>query len=183
MSLPNKLTFIRIVLIPVLVVIYYIERDIFLATGYSLLIGILFIVGSLTDFFDGYFARKHNLITTFGKFLDPLADKLLVMTALLILQDLSIIPMWTVLIILTREFIVTGIRLVAVGEEGTVIAASPLGKYKTFFTMMAITFLLLSIHPFVYQAGIVLFYLAVLLTVISGLEYFYKNKTVLLKSK
>lgn len=183
MNLPNKLTMLRIILIPVLVVLYYFEKEAILTTGYSLTIGILFIIGSATDYFDGYLARKNNLVTTFGKFLDPLADKLLVMTALLILQELSVVPMWAVLIILTREFIVTGIRLVAVGEEGNVIAASNLGKYKTFFTMVAITFLLLRFNATIELIGIVLFYIGVALTVISGLDYFNKNKTVILKSK
>ncbi|MFH5881516.1 CDP-diacylglycerol--glycerol-3-phosphate 3-phosphatidyltransferase [Liberiplasma polymorphum] len=183
MNLPNKLTMLRVILIPVIVVLYYIEKEAILASGYSITIGIIFIIGSLTDYFDGYLARKHNLITTFGKFLDPLADKLLVMCALLILQELTIIPMWAVLVILTREFIVTGIRLVAVGEEGNVIAASNLGKYKTFSTMLAITFLLLRFNATIEMIGLVLFYIGVALTVISGFDYFQKNKILILKSK
>jgi CDP-diacylglycerol--glycerol-3-phosphate 3-phosphatidyltransferase len=144
----------------------------------------IFVVASLTDFLDGYIARKNNLVTVFGKFIDPLADKLIVMAALLILVDAGIIYMWIPVVILSREFIVTGIRLVAVGE-GNVIAASNLGKYKTASTMVALVVLLgLPYVPYesVKIVGQVILYIGVVLTIVSGLDYFNKNKTVITSS-
>jgi CDP-diacylglycerol--glycerol-3-phosphate 3-phosphatidyltransferase len=161
---------------------YYIDPDKTALNSYSLIIGGLFVVASFTDYLDGKIARKNNLVTTFGKFIDPLADKLLVMTALLILQELALVPMWAVLVILTREFIVTGIRLVSSGE-GTVIAASKLGKYKTASTMLAITLLFFRFNGTIELAGLIVFYIGVALTVISGIDYFIKNKEPLLRSK
>jgi len=183
MNLPNKLSFLRVLLIPVMVLLYYfptigIFND---DVGYYIL-AIIFIIASLTDFFDGYIARKYNLVTTFGKFIDPLADKLLVLAALLILNDLRIVPMWITLIILSREFIVTGIRLIAVGE-GKVIAASKLGKYKTASTMVALVLLLMfPYHDIFPDIGIWILYIGLALTVISGIDYFIKNKTIILDS-
>ncbi len=186
MNLPNKLTIFRVIIIPFMVVIYYLnpidQRMVF--NGYNITIFGLFILASLTDYLDGYLARKHDLITVFGKFLDPLADKLLVMFALLMLQDIGIIPMWIVLVILSREFIVTGIRLVA-ASEGTVIAAGNLGKYKTAFTMVALIVLLVLPEQgtVLYWIGIITLYIGVLLTVVSGVEYFMKNRAQVFKSK
>jgi len=177
-NIPNQLTLLRVLIIPVMAVLYYIDDAKTVLNTYSIIIASLFIIASLTDFLDGYIARKYNLITTFGKFLDPLADKLLVMFALLLLQDIQMIPMWVVLVILSREFIVTGIRLVAVGE-GNVIAAGQLGKYKTASTMIALILLLLHIE----FIGLIVLYIGVALTVISGLEYFIKNKDTILASK
>lgn len=182
MNLPNKLTFIRIFIIPIIVVIFYLDPDKLALNLYSYLIGGLFVVASFTDYLDGKIARKNNLVTTFGKFIDPLADKLLVMSALLILQELALIPMWAVLVILTREFIVTGIRLVASGE-GTVIAASNLGKYKTASTMLALTLLFFRLTPTIELIGLIVFYIGVTLTVVSGIDYFIKNKEPLLRTK
>ncbi|MCF7926096.1 MAG: CDP-diacylglycerol--glycerol-3-phosphate 3-phosphatidyltransferase [Candidatus Izimaplasma sp.] len=198
MNLPNKLSLFRVIIIPILILYYYLEVNYIRQGGsaiiYALFLAPLFIIASLTDFLDGYLARKHDLVTTFGKFIDPLADKLLVVTALLILMNphqistLPIIPMWIVATILAREFIVTGIRLVAVGD-GNVIAASKLGKYKTASTMIAIILLLLKPYLFqtvfvdgVMKAGLIILYIATLLTVISGIDYFIKNKSALLKS-
>ena len=178
MNIPNKLTLLRILIIPVMLGIYYLDDAPNTLNTMSLVLAGLFILASFTDFLDGYLARKHDLVTTFGKFLDPLADKLLVMFALLMLLDLGTIPMWVVLLILTREFVVTGIRLVAMGE-GTVIAASPLGKYKTAVTMLGIIILLFHYITI----GLIVFYVGVILTVISGIEYFWKNRTALLSSK
>ncbi|MFA5037671.1 MAG: CDP-diacylglycerol--glycerol-3-phosphate 3-phosphatidyltransferase, partial [Candidatus Izemoplasmatales bacterium] len=151
MSLPNKLTLFRVVLIPVMVIIYLLRN--YLAGSTFWLMGAIFVIASFTDFLDGYIARKHNIVTTLGKFMDPLADKLLVMTALLILADLYAsgmtqmwMPFWVPLIVLSRELIVTSIRLIAVGD-GKVIAASKLGKYKTASTMIAIS-VYLFIIPF-----------------------------------
>lgn len=175
---PNKLTVLRVILIPVMVVLYYLDPDALELNAYSWLIAGLFVFASLTDYFDGYLARKHDLVTTFGKFLDPLADKLLVMFALLVLLDMDFIPMWVVLVILSREFIVTGIRLVS-ADEGRVIAASRLGKYKTASTMVALILLLVHIELY----GLILLYVGVALTVISGLEYLIKNRSILTQSK
>ncbi len=177
MNLPNKLSFMRVLLVPVLVVVYYIQTDILL-----MMLAPIFIIASFTDFLDGYIARKYNLVTTFGKFIDPLADKLIVLAALLVLNDADIIPIWITVIILSREFIVTGIRLIAVGE-GKVIAASKLGKYKTASTMIALVLLLMypfdNIFP---DIGIYILYLGVLLTVVSGFDYFFKNKKIIMES-
>lgn len=182
MNLPNKLTMLRIFLIPVMVIIYYLPLTQVVAFDTSLkslLIVFIFALASITDFFDGYFARKFNLITTFGKFIDPLADKLLVSAALLLLVDAGLVSTWIVIVILSREFIVSGIRLVAV-SEGKVIAASNLGKYKTFSTMVAI--ILLFISP-LYLIGHYLIIVALVLTIISGFDYLYKNKNIILASK
>ena len=156
---------------------------------------IIFIVASLTDFLDGYLARKYNLVTTFGKFADPLADKLLVISAMVVLctqiqsyapQYIWFIPGWVIITILCREFIVSGIRLVAV-EKGNVIAAGFTGKLKTFTTMVAIIFLFLyqveiANLPIFGYIGAVLMYLALLFTIISGVEYFWKNRKIILES-
>lgn len=183
MNLPNKLTMLRIILIPIMVVLYYINAlDVEAFAGISwkfLLIVIIFIIASLTDFLDGYLARKLNLVTTFGKFIDPLADKLLVMAALLLLADSGLVWSWLVIVILSREFIVSGIRLVAV-SEGKVIAASNLGKYKTASTMVAI--ILLFISP-LYLIGHYLMIVALVLTVVSGYDYLVKNLSIILNSK
>ncbi|MCF7925514.1 MAG: CDP-diacylglycerol--glycerol-3-phosphate 3-phosphatidyltransferase [Candidatus Izimaplasma sp.] len=184
MNLPNKLSMFRIVLVPVLLIVYYLAQvfDHSILTEFYLL-GPLFIIASLTDFLDGYIARKYHLITAFGKFLDPLADKLIVLAALLILNELAIVPIWVTAVILSREFIVTGIRLVA-AKDGTVIAASNLGKYKTATTMIAIILLLFSFYiNQLTPIGLILMYLGTALTIISGVDYFIKNKTLLLESK
>ncbi len=177
MNFPNQLTVLRVILIPFMVILYYVDVIWYEPTalnGISLTIAILFIIASLTDYLDGYLARKWDVITVFGKFLDPLADKLLVMFALLMLQDIGVVPMWIVLIILTREFIVTGLRLVAV-DNGYVIAAGTLGKYKTASTMIALILLMFHIE----LAGMILLYIGTALTIISGGEYIIKNKHTL----
>ncbi len=175
MNLPNKITMARVLLIPLMLVIFYLDTAALdpqasdlnpLAVG----LGLLFIFASLTDYVDGYLARKHGLVTTFGKFLDPLADKLLVMAALLMLLETGVVPMWVVFIILSREMIVTGLRLIVVGD-GAVIAASNLGKYKTASTLIAI--ILLFFH--IVTPGLVILYIATALTLISGVDYLIKN--------
>lgn len=204
MTLPNKLTILRIVLIPVMVIIYYIPylrntyvftyKDILTGVSLSNLINaIIFIVASLTDMLDGKIARKYNLVTTFGKFADPLADKCLVFTALLLLgTDASLIdnwlhmqyvvPVWATIIIMIREFMVSGIRLVAVGE-GNVIAAGKLGKWKTAVTMVTLVVLFIShISKYIELLGFVMLMVSVILTVVSGIEYFWKNRKIILKS-
>ena len=182
MNVPNKLSMFRVLLVPVLVGLYYlgsIDFDTYNLFDYFL--APVFIVASLTDFLDGYIARKYNLVTVFGKFIDPLADKLIVMAALLVLNNAGVIPIWVTVVILSREFIVTGIRLIAVGE-GKVIAASNLGKYKTASTMIALVLLLLI--PFtdvVVLPGMIVLYIGTFLTVVSGLDYFIKNKKLSFK--
>jgi len=186
MNLPNKLSFMRVLLVPDLVIVYYMKvapTQAFMNQDFWLkFLAPIFVVAAFTDFLDGYIARKYNLVTTFGKFIDPLADKLIVMAALLVLNDAGIIPIWITVVILSREFIVTGIRLIAVGE-GKVIAASKLGKYKTAFTMIALTLLLL--YPYnnlLPDIGIYVLYVGVLLTVVSGFDYFFKNKKIIMES-
>ncbi len=184
MNLPNKLTVLRVLIIPIMVILYYVDPARLVFNVYSITIFGLFIVASFTDFLDGYLARKNGEVTTFGKFLDPLADKLLVMFALLMLQDIGMIPMWIVLVVLSREFIVTGIRLVA-SSEGKVIAAGNLGKYKTASTMLALIVLLTlpASGELLYLIGKGLLYLGVALTIVSGFEYFIHNKDSVLQSK
>lgn len=186
MNLPNKISMIRILIIPIMVVGYYlVPETIPIGSSYNLwwyLLPGLFIFASITDFLDGYIARKYNLVTTFGKFIDPLADKLLVMTALLMLTVDGIIPVWIVITILSREFIVTGIRLVA-APTGKVIAASKLGKYKTATTMVALVLLLMYRFDNLFETyGMILLYIGLALTVISGIEYFYKNRHIIAES-
>ena len=200
MNLPNKLTMFRVVLIPAMVIIANIDylntATIFSNISYANFINvIIFIVASATDFLDGAIARKYNLVTTFGKFADPLADKLLVISAMVVLctqiQQYApwytwFIPGWVIIAILCREFIVSGIRLVAV-EKGKVIPAGFTGKLKTFTTMVAIIFLFLyqieiANLPIFGYVGAVLMYLALLFTVISGVEYFWKNRKLILES-
>ncbi len=187
LNLPNKLTFLRVLLIPVMIVIAYIpylnENIFILNMCYANFINlIIFTLAAITDLLDGMIARKYNLITTFGKFADPLADKLIVMSSMLILCVQGVFPMWAVVLILAREFIVTGIRLVAVGSQ-TVIAASILGKIKTAVTMVALILLFLNeTHEVIYYVGVVAMYLATFFTVISGIDYFYKNRKIILES-
>lgn len=185
MNLPNKLSLFRVVIIPVFVLFFYLDNMSTTTSIFAYLLAPLFIFASLTDFLDGYLARKYNLVTVFGKFIDPLADKLLVMAALIILTP-SLIPYWITILILAREFIVTGIRLVAVGD-GKVIAASKLGKYKTASTMIGLIVLLLvpyfnSNSDIVITIGQWIIYVGALLTAVSGIDYFLKNKHIILQS-
>ncbi|MBP3385206.1 MAG: CDP-diacylglycerol--glycerol-3-phosphate 3-phosphatidyltransferase [Firmicutes bacterium] len=173
MNLPNKLTMARIIAIPIFIVVLMMEFR-YAAT-------IIFILAALTDMLDGHIARKYNLVSNFGKLMDPLADKLLVMAALVCLVELGNVPAWMVVVILAREFAVTGLRQVAV-EQGIVIAAAPTGKIKTITQMIAIPLLLLANWPFSY-IGIpmdqIFLWIAVAMTIISGAEYFYKNRQLL----
>ncbi len=197
MNLPNKLTLGRIVAIPIMIIIAYIpylQNNFFLEVSYANFINfIIFALASCTDFLDGYIARKYNLVTTFGKFADPLADKILVMVAFFILFmqgktveigsiNLELIPMWGLSIIIIREFMVSGVRLVA-AQRGDVIAAGWSGKVKTFETMVAICFLFFSgIHYIVAVIGLILMYISVLLTLYSGIEYLWKNRKIIFES-
>ena len=183
MNLPNKISMIRILIIPIMVLSYYFGTNELLAYDPRwIVLPVLFILASITDFLDGYIARKYNLVTTFGKFIDPLADKLLVMTALLLLTVEGIIPVWIVITILSREFIVTGIRLIA-APTGKVIAASKLGKYKTATTMVALVLLLMFKFGNIFETyGMILLYVGLAFTIISGIEYFYKNRHIIAES-
>ena len=140
MNLPNKITLCRIILVPfmLLVPLFGIEATVLGIKVENLIILAIFLIASFTDFLDGYLARKNNLVTNFGKFLDPIADKLLVITALIMLVSVGKTPTWIPVVIIAREFIVSGIRMLAAGE-GNVIAASMLGKIKTVSQMIAIS--------------------------------------------
>jgi CDP-diacylglycerol---glycerol-3-phosphate 3-phosphatidyltransferase len=192
MNLPNKITFSRILLIPIFIIFMAVpfnfgEWDIGNTTlPISHFVGaLLFIVASATDWIDGHYARKHNLVTNLGKFLDPLADKLLVSAALILLVEMGLAPAWVVIIIISREFAITGLRLVAAGE-GIVLAAGKMGKLKTATQMVAIACLLLHNFPFSFinvPFGTIMLYIALFFTVLSGYDYFAKNWHVMRDSK
>ena len=180
MNFPNKLTLFRVVLIPFFV--FFLLAPYFEEYGNYIAVAI-FIVASITDFLDGKIARKYNLVTNFGKFMDPLADKLLVCSALICLIQLELIPAWVVIIIIAREFIISGFRLVA-SDNGVVIAASYWGKFKTAFQMLTVIVLILNIPNKVFTIlGTVLIYVSLALTVISLIDYIAKNKDVLKDQK
>ncbi|WP_066150055.1 CDP-diacylglycerol--glycerol-3-phosphate 3-phosphatidyltransferase [Halalkalibacter krulwichiae] len=192
MNLPNKITISRIFLIPIFMIFLLVPFSFgevnFIGTMIPIahLIGaIIFIIAAVTDFLDGYYARKYQLVTNLGKFLDPLADKLLITAALIALVELQLLPAWIAIIIISREFAVTGIRLVA-AADGDVIAASNLGKLKTVSQIVAISALMLHNWPF--QAislpfDMIAIWVATFLTIVSGVDYFQKNQHILLKSK
>ena len=150
MNLPNKLTLFRIILVPIMVIIPFlgIEKDFLGIPLTYLIIDIIFIIASVTDKLDGYLARRNNQVTTFGKFLDPLADKILVLAAMIMLVEMEKLPAWIPIIVLAREFVVSGYRLVAVEKGGKVIAASKWGKLKTVTQMFAIILAFLDLHAF-----------------------------------
>lgn len=188
MNLPNKLTILRIFMIPVFVLFFYLT-----VVPYNFLISaIIFALASFTDFLDGYIARKYNLVSDFGKFLDPIADKVLVSTALIIMLvppvGVVLLPWYSgvlVALILARELIISGFRLVA-SNKGLVISADKSGKLKTFFTDVTILFILATANFAVkglYITGTVLLIISTLLTVYSGFECIVKNKNVLKDAK
>ena len=177
MNLPNKLTVLRVLLIPFFVWFALVD----LVPGYSKYIAVLiFVVASLTDLLDGKIARKYHLVTNFGKFMDPLADKLLVCAALICLSASGMVPAWMVIIIISREFIISGFRLVA-SDNGVVIAASYWGKFKTTFQMLMIIVLLLDLGGVFDVIGQVLTWSALILTVVSLVDYLIKNRHVILE--
>ena len=199
MNLPNKITLARIFLVPFMLIVPLFGVTSTVLGGITvenLIILAIFLIASITDFLDGHLARKNNMVTTFGKFLDPIADKLLVITALMMLVESSIIPAWIPIITVAREFLVSGVRMLAAGE-GTVIAASMLGKIKTVSQMVAISLAFLDTSPFMrfmsgelYNLALplnILMSLAMIVSVVatiwSGLDYFIKSKDVVLKSK
>ena len=182
MNLPNKLTILRVILIPFFV--FFLISPFF--DGYGNYIALaIFIIASLTDMADGKIARKYNLVTNFGKFMDPLADKLLVCSAMICLVDLKLIPVWVVLIIIAREFIISGFRLVA-SDNGIVIAARYWGKFNTTFQMLMVIVIIFNINlqlGWLNILGTILIYVALVLTVVSLIDYIAKNKDVLKDQK
>ncbi len=169
MNLPNKLTMLRVIMIPFFVVFLLVD-----ITPYDKWIALaIFIVASLTDLADGKIARKYNLITNFGKFMDPLADKLLVCSAMIALIELGRIPAWIVIVIIAREFIISGFRLVA-SDNGVVIAASYWGKFKT-VSQMAMVILMIADIPQLQIVTTVIMYIALVLTIVSLVDYLVKN--------
>ena len=187
MNLPNKLTIFRIILVPIMVIIPFLGLDERVA-GIPIswiIIDIIFIIASITDKLDGYLARKNNQITVFGKFLDPLADKILVLSAMIMLVEMSKLPAWIPIIVLAREFMVSGYRLVAVEKGGTVISASKWGKLKTVTQMIAIILAFLDLNAFgdcftgVLQGGdlilnlvvTIMMIIQVISTIFSGYDY------------
>ncbi|MDD6308721.1 MAG: CDP-diacylglycerol--glycerol-3-phosphate 3-phosphatidyltransferase [Clostridia bacterium] len=171
MNVPNKLTVLRIIMVPVFMTIYMLN----VIPYHVPIAAIIFILASLTDWLDGLLARKNNLVTNLGKFMDPLADKLLVTGALLCLMERNIVDFWIVMIIVSREFIVTGLRLVAV-TKGIVIAAGKLGKIKTVVQLIAIITAIISSKQILID---VLMYISAFLTAFSGIMYLIDNRKVL----
>lgn len=193
MNIPNRITVSRICLIPIFVLIMVLD----FGWGDMTLLGatmpvehfvgaMIFIVASLTDWIDGYYARKHDLVTNMGKFLDPLADKLLVSAAFILLIEISDkVPAWIIIIIISREFAVTGLRLIC-AEQGEVVAANQLGKIKTWAQILAISLLLLNniiFEMWNIPADVIMLWVALVFTVWSGIEYFWLNRKVLTESK
>ena len=188
MNLANKLTLLRIFLVPVFLIFFLVE-----GIDYGTIVAtIVFIVASITDQLDGHIARSRNQITTFGKFMDPLAEKLLVTAVFVCLVQIGMIPAWAVIIILSREFAVSGLRSIA-ASNGLVIAASWWGKIKTVTQMLAILLFLLTVNimtigntnllvnffPGLLVASNIVFYICVVITIISGIDYFIKNRKVI----
>ncbi len=177
MNLPNKLTILRALMIPVFLVFMLTD---FIGGEYNKYIAVsIFIIASFTDLLDGKIARKYNLVTNFGKFMDPLADKLLVSAALISLTYLHILSPWVVIVIISREFIISGFRTVA-ADNGVVIAASMWGKYKTVFQMIMIVLLIVKLDvPYMNIVENVVIWIAVILTIVSLIDYIVKNKSVM----
>ncbi len=180
MNLPNKLTILRVILIVPFVICMLLPQ---LGTAGTYAAVAIFIIASLTDLLDGKIARKYNLVTNFGKFMDPLADKLLVASALICLNAKGTLAAWISIIIISREFIISGFRLVA-SDNGVVIAASYWGKFKTTFQIVMIIMLILDFDNHVYQlCTMAVTYIALILTIISLIDYIIKNKDVLKEQK
>ena len=178
MNTPNKLTIARMILVPFFVL--------FILTGWGgdanrYICLAIFVVASITDWFDGYLARKNNLVTNFGKFMDPLADKLLVCSALICMIELDRLPAWFVIIIIAREFIISGFRLIA-AENGVVIAANYWGKFKTTFQMIAVVLMILNFEA-LSVVTLICTWAALILTIISLVDYIAKNHKVLTEGK
>lgn len=195
MNTPNKLTILRILLVPAMIIVYLVNipGTIFNIPIYSIILDLIFVVGAITDKIDGQLARKNHQITNFGKFLDPIADKILVISAMLILVQMGHLPAWIPIIIITREFAVSGYRLIAVQEKGDVIAANKWGKVKTATQMMAITLAFLDTNSFgtifvqklsgwqffINLLTTILMIACVIATIFSGYEYLKDGKDLL----
>lgn len=180
MNLPNKLTLLRICLIPVFVILMLSQ-----VSNFFLISCIIFIIASITDFLDGKIARKYNLATDFGKFMDPLADKLLVLSALICMIEYDLVAGWMVIIIVARELTVSILRAIA-ADNGKVIAASGGGKIKTTSQMIAIILLLIGANYSNSQivfVGTIAMYIATIFTLYSGIDYLYKNRELFMNSK
>ena len=179
MNLPNKLTLLRVCMIPLFMIFALMENG-----ACQFIAVLLFVAASITDYLDGYIARKCNLVTDFGKFMDPIADKLLVMSAMVILVSQNRMPAWVCVVMLAREFIISGFRLVAAGK-GTVIAAGTTGKIKTVTQMIAIVMLFLFSSPygggsgFFYIISNVVLYVSAVMSVVSCVEYVWNNRSVI----
>ena len=172
MTISNKLTILRIIMVPIFVVLMMMDLYIGAAA--------VFVIASATDWLDGYLARKRNEITNFGKFADPIADKILVVSALACLMEIGVVPAWAVIIVVAREFIVSGLRMSAAAQN-VVIAADGFGKIKTVTQMVSITMLLLGLWGIWGTIAYVLFYISVVLTFLSGISYIVKYKDILMK--
>lgn len=195
MNLPNKLTIFRIILVPLMVIVPFLglNNEYFGIPLQYLIIDFIFIVASITDKLDGYLARKNNQVTTFGKFLDPLADKILVLAAMIMLVEMNRLPAWIPIIVLAREFMISGYRLIAVEKGGKVIAASNWGKLKTVTQMLAIILAFVDLNSFgecfkgTLQGGALILNIVVtvmmliqtLATVVSGIEYMKDAKDLI----
>ena len=180
MNLPNKLTLLRICLIPVFVILMLSQ-----VSNFFLISCLIFIIASITDFLDGKIARKYNLVTDFGKFMDPLADKLLVLSALICMIEYDLVAGWMVIIIVARELTVSILRAIA-ADNGKVIAASGGGKIKTTSQMIAIILLLIGANYSNSQivfVGTIAMYIATIFTLYSGIDYLYKNRELFMNSK
>lgn len=176
MNIANKITLFRVLLVPIFMVVLYSDMN-----NSHIIAGLIFIFASLTDALDGYLARSRNLVTNFGKFIDPLADKVLVSAALITLVEFGKIPGWIVVIIIAREFTITGFRIIA-ASDGVTIAASSLGKFKTITQLLAVILILFNNFPFSNMnipIDQIMLYLALIFTVLSGVDYIYKNRKVL----
>ena len=173
MNLPNKLTVARVIAVPFFIAAFMMK--------YYTIALIIFCLASLTDMLDGKIARARGLVTNFGKIMDPLADKILVYSALCLFIEDKIIAGWMLIIILCREFVVAGMRTVA-AAEGRVLAAGMSGKIKTVLQMFAVIILILglavSAYPIIYKVGMIVFYASLFMTVYSGVEYVYKNRDI-----
>lgn len=196
MNLPNKLTIFRIILVPIMIIIPFlgIQGEIFNIPITCIIIDLIFIIASITDQLDGHIARSRNQITTFGKFLDPIADKVLVVTAMIILVEMGRLPAWIPSIVVFREFIVSGYRLIAVQSSGNVIAANIWGKIKTVTQMIAIILAFIDINkygaifttkeltPFSFALNLtttIIMTISVIATIFSGWEYIKNGKELL----
>lgn len=200
MNLPNKLTILRILLVPIMVIVSLLNIDVYIASIplKMLIIDIIFIIAALTDKLDGYLARKNNQVTDFGKFLDPIADKVIVISAMIILVEMQRLPGWIPIIVIFREFLVSGYRLIVVENNGKVIAANVWGKVKTATQMVAI--ILLFLDSYAYAAcftqkitdtfsygfnlvATIIMTISVIATIFSGYEYLKGGKDIFKNSK